>query len=153
MLDLQLDKDARAEGNWQGANWIRREKRLAIYMRDGMTCVYCGTSAKDLDSPLALDHIKPHSQGGTNDASNLVTSCRPCNSIRGIASVKTHITNIARSKGHNALDIEKHIQDTRHKMVNVTLAKDILRNRSSWEDALAQPKKTLQKLILSRIWR
>lgn len=37
----------------QGMNWIRKDKRLAIYMRDGMACVYCG---------LTLDHLKKFRQ-------------------------------------------------------------------------------------------
>lgn len=63
-----------------GSKWIRPEKRLAIYHRDGFTCVYCGASARDVT--LSLDHLKPRSQGGTNDATNLVTACLPCNSKR-----------------------------------------------------------------------
>ena len=25
-----------------GSKWIRPEKRMAIYLRDGLACVYCG---------------------------------------------------------------------------------------------------------------
>lgn len=28
--------------NWQGMNWCRPATRLAIYLRDGMACTYCG---------------------------------------------------------------------------------------------------------------
>lgn len=54
-----------------GMNWIRKEKRLAIYLRDGAKCVYC---LKPGD--LSLDHVK---HDGCNDASNLVTACMTCN--------------------------------------------------------------------------
>lgn len=62
----------------QGHNWIRPEKRLAIYRRDGLACVYCRRSGL----ALTLDHLTPRSQGGTNDATNLVTACVRCNSRR-----------------------------------------------------------------------
>lgn len=70
----------RAQRN-QGMNWIRQEKRLAIYLRDGEACTYCGaTSATDI---MTLDHLLPHVAGGTNRESNLVTCCKTCNSSRG----------------------------------------------------------------------
>lgn len=67
---------------WLGMNWIRQEKRLAIYLRDGMSCAWCGKGVED-GVALTLDHVKPHSKGGTNHESNLVTCCAFCNSSRG----------------------------------------------------------------------
>jgi 5-methylcytosine-specific restriction endonuclease McrA len=63
--------------------WIRNEKRLAINLRDRFTCVYClrdlhGAAASD----VTLDHVKAKADGGSNDASNLVTACRACNCAR-----------------------------------------------------------------------
>jgi 5-methylcytosine-specific restriction endonuclease McrA len=63
-------------------NWIRQDSRLAIYLRDGMKCAYCGTGVED-GAQLTLDHIRPWSKGGCNHATNLVTSCKTCNSSRG----------------------------------------------------------------------
>lgn len=51
-----------------------RANRNRIYKRDGHECVYCG-SKKD----LTLDHVMPKSRGGSNDWTNLVTSCFKCN--------------------------------------------------------------------------
>ena len=51
-----------------------RANRNRIYKRDGYECVYCGSS-KD----LTLDHVVPKSRGGTNNWTNLVTSCQKCN--------------------------------------------------------------------------
>ena len=44
----------------------------------GWHCHYCG-------SPHALtaDHIVPRAHGGTDEASNLVPACAPCNTSRG----------------------------------------------------------------------
>lgn len=63
--------------------WIRAEKRLAIYLRDGMACVYCLADLHDADPrDITLDHVKPKSDGGTNHESNLITACRSCNCSR-----------------------------------------------------------------------
>lgn len=62
----------------QGSKWIRPEKRQAIYLRDGLACVYCGRS----DLLLTLDHVTPCELGGTNEAGNLVTACVSCNSAK-----------------------------------------------------------------------
>ena len=66
------------QDGWQGMNWIRKDKRLAIYFRDHGRCVYCERSGK-----LTLDHLQPVSKGGRNHTSNLVTACLACNSARG----------------------------------------------------------------------
>ena len=63
--------------------WIRAEKRLAIYLRDRMTCVYCLQDLHDADPrDITLDHLTAKSDGGSNDAANLVTACRACNCSR-----------------------------------------------------------------------
>lgn len=69
-----------ANGN-NGSKWIRRDKRLAIYLRDGFCCVYCGQDLHDADPhDVTLDHLSPgHAD---HRESNLVTACRPCNSSR-----------------------------------------------------------------------
>ena len=51
-----------------------RANRNRIYKRDGHECVYCGSSRN-----LTLDHVIPKSRGGTNNWTNLVTSCQKCN--------------------------------------------------------------------------
>lgn len=51
--------------------WIRSEKRLAIYLHDAAP------------ADITLDHVVPRSRGGSNEASNLFTACRSCNSARG----------------------------------------------------------------------
>ena len=72
-----------------GGKWIRQDKRLAIYLRDHLACVYCGHGLEDNDTGrLTLDHVRPCSHGGSNAARNLVTACRRCNSQRGAQSVR-----------------------------------------------------------------
>lgn len=69
--------------NANGSKWIRPEKRLAIYLRDRFTCLYCLRDLHGADpADVTLDHIVCRCHGGTNDEHNLVTSCRACNSSR-----------------------------------------------------------------------
>lgn len=65
---------------WQG--WDRRmsvskRKRFEVFKRDRFTCQYCGRRPPDV--VLHCDHVHPSSKGGTDDRSNLVTSCDDCN--------------------------------------------------------------------------
>jgi hypothetical protein len=94
----------------QGSNWIRREKRLRIYARDGWRCVWCQAFVTDgkqlreaiamgggpLDRKLAtLDHFLARGRGGTNDAANLLTSCIGCNEQRGDKPALVWATELA----------------------------------------------------------
>ena len=76
--------------NWQGSNWIRKEKRHAIYRRDDLACVYCEATAED--DVLTLDHLVPVELGGTNETKNLVTCCRKCNGAKGSKSVREFLS-------------------------------------------------------------
>lgn len=78
---------------YRGSNWIRRDKRVAIYVRDGFKCVYCGSSES-----LSLDHIKAVSKGGINCHRNLATSCISCNSSKK-AKNNVQWFRILRSRG------------------------------------------------------
>ena len=63
--------------------WIRTEKRLAIYLRDRFTCIYCLRDLHDAaPSDITLDHVVARSNGGSNRENNLVTACRICNCSR-----------------------------------------------------------------------
>src|SRR2546423_6769018 len=74
----------RANGIWQGMNWIRQDKRLAIYLRDGLACVYCGATAEQ-GTQFELDHVHA---GSTNHQSNLVTACKNCNTRKADRPVR-----------------------------------------------------------------
>ncbi len=44
-------------------------------------CKYCGKSGRRAE--MEVDHVLPWAQGGSNDVSNLVISCRACNRSKG----------------------------------------------------------------------
>jgi len=56
---------------------VSKRVRFEVFKRDSFTCQYCGgTPPKVL---LHLDHIVAVANGGTNEESNLITSCADCN--------------------------------------------------------------------------
>ncbi len=70
--------------NKNGSSWIRKDRRLAIYIRDRFTCCYCGRDLRHAEPrEVTLDHLVPRSAGGNNETNNLVLACLSCNSSRG----------------------------------------------------------------------
>lgn len=57
---------------------ISKRLRFEVFRRDNYTCRYCGRSAPEVI--LRPDHVVPVALGGTDDPTNLVTSCHDCNS-------------------------------------------------------------------------
>jgi hypothetical protein len=60
---------------------IGQRLRFKIFVRDRCTCRYCGRQPPD--AVLVIDHFLAVANGGTNDPSNLFTSCEDCNSGKG----------------------------------------------------------------------
>jgi 5-methylcytosine-specific restriction endonuclease McrA len=126
----------RTERN-QGSKWIRQEKRLAIYLRDGLACAYCGHGIES-GATLSLDHVVCHSHGGSNDATNLVTCCTRCNSSRGTRSVETFAKSVAAYVNHSvkASTIIKHVRETIERPIDVKAAKALIAQRGSYSSVL-----------------
>lgn len=60
---------------------ITKSLRFEVFKRDSFRCQYCGSEAPHV--VLHVDHIEPVALGGTNDITNLVTSCLACNLGKG----------------------------------------------------------------------
>lgn len=60
---------------------ISRTVERRVFAQYAYTCNECGVGGTEAD--LTLDHIYPHSLGGTDDEDNLRPLCRPCNSRKG----------------------------------------------------------------------
>ncbi len=127
----------RGTGNKNGSKWIRREKRLAIYVRDGLACAYCGFSIED-GASVTLDHIKPRSKGGTHHETNLVTACTRCNASRGDRTVNKFAQSVAQylNQEIDPKDITRHVHNTTRKTLDVAGAKAIIAARGGWMEAL-----------------
>ena len=74
-------------------NWIRPDKRLAIYLRDGEACIWCGATIED-GAELTLDHLVPCELAVDNGERNLVTACRHCNCSRQSLTVRQWIVTL-----------------------------------------------------------
>ncbi len=118
-------------------NWIRPEKRLAIYLRDGLACCYCGEGVED-GAKLTLDHLRPYKSGGTNAETNLVTCCHRCNSARGARSWKNFAAKVAGYLNHGATAeaIIEHIGTTRKRTLDIAEAKALIARRGGFTAAL-----------------
>ena len=59
----------------------RQVTNTFLFARDAYKCQYCGRGAFELKPREALtrDHLIPMSRGGTNEWTNVVTACSPCN--------------------------------------------------------------------------
>jgi 5-methylcytosine-specific restriction endonuclease McrA len=58
-----------------------RFSRQNIYLRDKLTCQYCGRRLPRTE--LNLDHVIPRSKGGRTTWENVVCSCITCNLTKG----------------------------------------------------------------------
>jgi hypothetical protein len=125
---------------WAGMNWIRQDKRLAIYLRDGLACMYCGATVED-GATLSLDHVAPHSHGGSNSERNLVTCCSKCNSSRGNRDVTDFATAVAGYVNHGTTgeSIMAAIRSNTRKSLKPfrAEAKELISRRGSAAKALA----------------
>jgi 5-methylcytosine-specific restriction endonuclease McrA len=56
-----------------------------LFARDSYRCQYCGRHMIEFKPREALtrDHLVPLSRGGTNDWTNVITACSPCNTRKG----------------------------------------------------------------------
>ena len=119
-----------------GMNWIRQEKRFALYMRDDFTCAYCGDTAADDGVKLTLDHLKPRSKGGSNAAENLVTCCLPCNSARGNRTIKAFAKAVAIYNEMDPTDILESITESIEREIPTAEAKELVARYGSAAKAL-----------------
>ena len=134
---MATDRHSKSNGQGQGQKWIRNERRVALYLRDGLACCYCGSSIED-GTRLTLDHLIAHSHGGDNSNGNLVTACIKCNSARGNRDWKEFAGKVAEYLNHGitAEDIIGHIETTRQRAIDVKQAKEIIARRGGFTAAL-----------------
>jgi hypothetical protein len=137
----KTNTDARSNGKWQGMNWCRQDLRLAIYLRDGLACAWCGDSI-ETGASLSLDHVQPHSCGGSNKPENLVTCCERCNKSRGNRPAKKFAAAIAGYLNHGVTPAEvlSHVRDCQGRDVKAhrAEAKEMIARRGSAARVLAE---------------
>ena len=133
--------------NKHGRNWCAPVRRLAIYLRDGLACVYCGRSI-ERGAILTLDHLiprkppKPKRIGHPpepasidNASTNLVTCCHRCNQLKKNQDWEMFCAQIADNTDQEWLDVVRHVRHCISRDLPTAQAKTILHNRK-WKDAL-----------------
>jgi hypothetical protein len=75
---LPTPNDYLAELIVMTASEAKRRWREDIKKHWNNSCVYCGSSEN-----LTLDHVKPKTRGGRDEARNLVCACQTCNHQKG----------------------------------------------------------------------
>jgi len=55
--------------------------RFNVFVRDKFCCQYCSKKFKMRE--LTYDHVVPRASGGRTEWTNIVTACKPCNSVKG----------------------------------------------------------------------
>jgi len=113
----------RTMSNAHGSKWIRPEKRLAIYARDGFACLYCGN-----DERLTLDHLLPRELGGSNEVENLVTACLTCNSSKQHATMEQWLVTLS-ERGIDTKSIARKVKLHASRPIDMQLGKKLLQAR------------------------
>lgn len=126
---------------WQGQKWCRNSTRLAIYLRDGLACSYCGAGLEDNGTKLTLDHLKPHSKDGDNHPSNLLTACKRCNSARGNRSVASFTRAVSAYTQEPAEEILNRVRRNARRVLLRAEAIKIISRRKNLTGALTELKK------------
>jgi len=132
IIDMAKAAKTQPPRRTQGMNFVRQSTRLAIYLRDGLACGYCGHSVED-GANLTLDHLQPYSAGGTNLPSNLVTCCSRCNSSRGTRPVAAFARAVAGYVNHGATaaEIVAHVRATVRRTLPRAAALEMIARRGS----------------------
>lgn len=129
-----------ATWNRNGGKWAAPVLRLAIYLRDGLACLWCGASVED-GAKLSLDHFHAVAKTGKPDNSpgNLFTSCSRCNSSRGKRSVAAFARAVAGYVNHGVTekDIVKSINAARKRSLPRAEAREMIKRRGTVAQILA----------------
>jgi CRISPR/Cas system Type II protein with McrA/HNH and RuvC-like nuclease domain len=138
---MAADRHSKSNGQGQGMNWIRKDLRLAIYLRDGACCMWCGITLED-GAMLTLDHVHPYSQDGRNGADNLICACSKCNSSRGNRTAAAFAKATAQYINHGVTAKQILAAITEHTAQPIKEfrdeAKQILARRPVWQQALEE---------------
>jgi len=123
--------------NTHGMKWIRHTTRLAIYLRDGLACVWCGEGVESARS-LTLDHITPRCRGGTNDPTNLVTACRDCNDRKGDKLMSEFFRHMWDAHGLDLTASYRKVMASRRRVLPREQARELLAARGTIARAVAR---------------
>ena len=107
--------------------WLPIDVRLAIYLRDGGACVYCGVGV-ELGVRLALDHVVPCDLMGSDEPSNLVTCCTVCNSQKRNLTLRTYVQHL-NDYGRNTDGLIEKVEAALARPLPLQAARKLLKRR------------------------
>jgi len=91
-FDLQKLENPEIMGKeYQQGPLVGTNLRAFVMARSNHCCAYCGKR----NLPLEIEHVIPRVKGGTNHLSNLVASCRDCNSKKGTQNLEDFASKAA----------------------------------------------------------
>lgn len=103
----------------------QRTKHLSLYKKiqyykvlwqgtENRKCFYCQVPLSL--STRTVDHLTPRALGGSNDISNLVLCCRPCNNAKADLTVAQFVEFVAQNGGIDTVKATygKNPQSKRH---------------------------------------
>lgn len=111
---------------------LTKKTRFEVFKRDSFRCQYCGKSAPDV--VLNVDHIKPVSKGGTNDLTNLITSCFDCN----------------QGKKHRLLDDKSVLEKQKRQLEELNERRLQLEMMMQWREGLLQIEEDKVEIVKQR---
>lgn len=118
-----------------GGKWIAKKKRLAIYLRDGLACVYCRKRLED-GIKLQLDHFIRPQDGGSNMADNVVTACAFCNNSKSNNTIRQWYKRM-RARGYDTCKVGRYVRRQMNKDLTPFLAEAELTIRRRNQDKVA----------------
>jgi 5-methylcytosine-specific restriction enzyme A len=74
--EFQRQRKARGLTGERGSTHASRQRRQRVLERANHRCFYCTAPA------TIEDHYIPKAHGGSEDDSNMVAACQPCNSVK-----------------------------------------------------------------------
>lgn len=110
---------------------VRPTTRARIYERDGWRCVYCTSPVTPGEHGSAsLDHVLAHELGGKQDASNLVTCCRHCNSSKKESNIRTFLRYLRMVVGADTAGMARRVrQAVRRQLPALAVARAAAQDR------------------------
>lgn len=85
--------------------------RVAVFVRDRAQCVYCG-AAYQWGARLSVDHVISRKRGGSDDYTNLVCACLPCNKDKAHFSLGAYLFEL-KDRGQDTTGIEARVDAAR----------------------------------------
>lgn len=128
-------------------------RRELLWIAEGKHCHWCGRETRlvygDAADQATIDHILPRYKGGTNDVSNLVSSCRGCNARRNTEDMKgLKDGSLLRGNGKSQKYVALTGDEKKAILAKVQATPVKMRDMAKTEDVLREQRDQAQKRII-----